>query len=299
LRPPRAVVIVGPWTPGARDRIAVLIPFREYRAVGRTQRLSSRVTARVCELMRSFGQAARAQAVDRWGADGGPERATAAVARGRRRARRDVRPSETAAPDDWRTLVLQYLPLARKVARRCHRAAPGVDFDDFEGAAFEGLVQAAQRWRPELSRDGKFGRWAAPRILGAIRDWQRSSIVVTGTRWQRDLDRAAGLEPMAIIPVSYEAIVDDAAAQGRPLPDELRIEHAGYAETERRLALAALVEHVPLTSQERHVIRARLAGRTQDAIGEEVGLTGSRICMLEGVAVRALREAARSDVAAA
>lgn len=70
------------------------------------------------------------------------------------------------------TLVLQYLPLANKLAYQKKRSLPDfVDVEDLKSAAYLGLVEAANRFDSKF--DVAFSTFAYPRIFGAIHDYLR------------------------------------------------------------------------------------------------------------------------------
>src|SRR3954451_15823339 len=74
----------------------------------------------------------------------------------------------TRAPRDMETLVLQFLPLARHLARRYATAA---ERDDLEQVASLGLVKAIERFDPE--RGIAFTSYAVPTIVGELKRYFR------------------------------------------------------------------------------------------------------------------------------
>lgn len=69
-------------------------------------------------------------------------------------------------------LVLQYLPLANKLAYQKKRALPDfIDIEELKSAAYMGLVEAASRYDPKVG--AAFSTFAYPRIFGAICDYLR------------------------------------------------------------------------------------------------------------------------------
>lgn len=73
-------------------------------------------------------------------------------------------------------LVLDYIPLALKMARRRSLSAPAhISFDDLKSAAYMGLVDAANRFDP--SRGFAFSSYARLRIDGEMTDHMRSSFL--------------------------------------------------------------------------------------------------------------------------
>jgi RNA polymerase sigma factor for flagellar operon FliA len=70
------------------------------------------------------------------------------------------------------TLVLNYVPLANKLAHQKKKTLPNfVDVEDLKSAAYLGLVEAANRFDPTLGV--AFSTFAYPRIFGAIYDYLR------------------------------------------------------------------------------------------------------------------------------
>ena len=68
-------------------------------------------------------------------------------------------------------LITENLQFARNVARQKHGKYPFVSYDEIEAAAYMGLVEAAQKYNPELN--DTFPGYAYPRIAGAIGDYVR------------------------------------------------------------------------------------------------------------------------------
>ena len=67
-------------------------------------------------------------------------------------------------------LVLDYIPLANKLARQENERFPGcVTLDEVRSAAYMGLVDAANKFDPD--REISFGPYARMRIVGEIRDY--------------------------------------------------------------------------------------------------------------------------------
>lgn len=69
-------------------------------------------------------------------------------------------------------LVEQYVPLANKLAFQKKKSLPRfIDIEDLRSAAYLGLVEAANRYKPETGVC--FSTFAYPRINGAIIDYLR------------------------------------------------------------------------------------------------------------------------------
>jgi RNA polymerase sigma factor (sigma-70 family) len=70
-------------------------------------------------------------------------------------------------------LVEQYVPMANKLAFQKKRSLPRfIDIEDLRSAAYLGLVEAANRFNPDLGVC--FSTFAYPRINGAIIDYLRN-----------------------------------------------------------------------------------------------------------------------------
>jgi RNA polymerase sigma factor (sigma-70 family) len=72
--------------------------------------------------------------------------------------------------EEQRELAVNYLPMARQLARRLHSTWP-FHREELESTAYMALVEAAQTFDP--SRGVGFGTYARHRIRGALRDLQR------------------------------------------------------------------------------------------------------------------------------
>lgn len=69
-------------------------------------------------------------------------------------------------------LVLQYMPLANKLAYQRKRTLPSfIDVEELKSAAYLGLVEAASRYNCDFGVT--FSTFAYPRIFGAIHDYLR------------------------------------------------------------------------------------------------------------------------------
>jgi RNA polymerase sigma factor (sigma-70 family) len=92
---------------------------------------------------------------------------------------------------DQQELVLRYLPLARRIARR-YAAQFARWADDVESAALFGLCRAAARFRAD--QPGGFAAYARHRIRGEIHDALRSAVLKgfrRDARHQPRVDRLA------------------------------------------------------------------------------------------------------------
>lgn len=73
---------------------------------------------------------------------------------------------------DVNQLVINYMPLANKIAWKRFRSLPKcVNIEEVQSAAYMGLVDAAQKFN---DKKGSFGSYARLRISGEITDYLRS-----------------------------------------------------------------------------------------------------------------------------
>ena len=86
---------------------------------------------------------------------------------------------------DKKTLIMNNLELARKIARQRKARLSKVSLEDLESAAFFGLVQAAELY--DSAKSEKFQQYAVFKIFGAIRDYLRELLWgPRSSRWKRD-----------------------------------------------------------------------------------------------------------------
>jgi RNA polymerase sigma factor (sigma-70 family) len=100
------------------------------------------------------------------------------------------RPRRAPLTVDQQGLALQYLPMAKALAKPLKAAWP-VESDEFDSAACLALVEAAQSY--DASQNVKFATFARYRIWGALRDVQRS-LIAAG--WSGDMDNAPVLSSL-------------------------------------------------------------------------------------------------------
>ena len=86
-------------------------------------------------------------------------------------------------------VVRENAPLVRRIASQIGSRLPAsIELDDLVQEGMLGLLDAAQRWQPQVS-GAPFGVYARLRIRGAIYDWLRGNDLLP--RHQRDKLRAA------------------------------------------------------------------------------------------------------------
>lgn len=88
-------------------------------------------------------------------------------------------------------LIVNYMPLANKIAWKKHRTTPTcVTIDELKSAAYMGLVDAASRFDP--TRGIAFGVYARLRVAGEIGDYLRTLNWVGPISEMASLDAPAG-----------------------------------------------------------------------------------------------------------
>lgn len=181
----------------------------------------------------------------------------------------------------WQELVEKNLDLARSLAwkyarRGLGRDDPAIDVDDLLSLAYEGLISAAKRFRPELGF--RFSTYAVPAIAGSIlKAFRRNH---RGVHVSDRLDHS--LRPAVCsldIPVGRDGqstLGDFAGATGMGEVEEAAI---------TAVALGRLPEKLRL------VVHLRCDGKTQSEIADLLCVSQAQVSRLEKRGVRALRAA--------
>lgn len=196
--------------------------------------------------------------------------------------------ARSTVPRMGAALFHENLALARACAHKMRSRHES--FDDVHADALIGLWQASEKYDPQ--RGASFGTFAWPRISGAINDGRR----------ERDfLSRSQRKAGTVETPVSMEAVLTES---GMTLADVLAdptSEDDPFADDEarwgRHVWLMRLIGDLP--DDDRYVVTRRLDGLNLAEIGDEMGVTESRVCQLHDRAVGRLRQLARGDAAAA
>jgi RNA polymerase sigma-B factor len=219
-------------------------------------------------------------------------------------------------------LVERFMPLARQLARRYHRAEE--PFDDLLQVASLGLLKAIDRF--DLERGIAFSSYAVPTILGELkrhfrdrtwsvrvpRDLQELVLKVDGAVAElgRELHRAPKVHELAErLQVPEEDILEALQAggayratsletprgdeEGDTLADSMGTDEDGFAQAEHRATLDRLLAAVG--PREREVLRLRFTeDLTQAEIGERIGVSQMQVSRLIRQAVARLRVVAEA-----
>jgi len=218
-------------------------------------------------------------------------------------------------------LVRQYLPLARKLARRYRGAREPLD--DLEQVASLGLVKAIDRY--DASRGIGFQHFAAPTILGELKRYFRDSgwavhmprgiqeLALRVAQAERQLAAKTGREPtyneiaefLEISVVEVLEAAEAAAAHHAVSFDTPHDDGDGDAGTlgdsigaiDERFALITLTASIApaarrLSDRDRRVLALRFVeDRTQSEIADEVGVSQMQISRILSKALRQLSAA--------
>lgn len=171
--------------------------------------------------------------------------------------------------------------IARGAARRLGR--PELR-DDFEGAAMEGLAQAARSW----NGTGNFWAWAGRRIFGAIRDEYRRFDHLTRDHRKAitDGEEKETLAPISA-PIPVETLIRDTEGltwmdrirDPEPTPDESVVAD-GWVASVLRLLPRREAEIIALLD---------IGGFTVVEVAESYGVSQGRISQLRHRAYKQLR----------
>ncbi len=227
------------------------------------------------------------------------------------------------------TLVIQFLPLARRMARRYHRTSE--PFDDLVQVANLGLLKAIDRF--DFDRGVAFTSFAVPTILGELkRHFRDTGWAVHVPRAlheralrvdhiQRSLESRLGRPPKVTeiateLKLSLEDVLEAMEASGAydalsidaptrredgeldGLVDSLGAEDDGMELVEDRATVAATMKRLPL--RDRRVLELRFGGEmTQTEIAKRVGVSQMQVSRIIRRALERLREMADEDQAPA
>jgi RNA polymerase sigma-B factor len=202
-----------------------------------------------------------------------------------------------------RSVILEYLPVARSIAARY--AGRGVERSDLDQLAFVGLIKAVRRWLPGRSED--FLQFAVPTIVGEIKRYFRDhSWTVRPPRrvqelraslneaeqayWQRhggrpsdaDLASEVGVEPSDVAEARGATALcrppslDEVHGSGWTIAQTCGADDPEMTKVEDRVAVARML--ATLTERERQVVQMRFGnGWSQGRIGREIGVSQMQV----------------------
>jgi len=156
-------------------------------------------------------------------------------------------------------LVEQYVPLANKLAFQKKKSLPRfIDIEDLRSAAYLGLVEAANRFNPDMGVC--FSTFAYPRINGAIIDYLRDQ------GWMRRGDTCHIISLDAPVANSEMCVLGDTVAAKEEITDQ-----------EEVLEVITL----NLDNQAKAVLRHYFIDElSMKEVGEKFGVTEGRISQL-------------------
>ncbi len=218
-------------------------------------------------------------------------------------------------------LVLQFLPLARTLARRYLPSS--IPYDDLVQVASLALIKAVDRFDPE--RGSAFEAFAVPTILGELKRHFRDSswsvhvaresqeralaIANASERLASSSGRTPSVRELALyLELSEEEVLDglqarqayvtnslDApAGQDRDEDDSrlmraLGVEETGYELVDTRMAVSDAARTLPV--QERRILRMRFIDEmTQTEIGSRLGVSQMQVSRILRRTLGRLRE---------
>jgi RNA polymerase sigma factor for flagellar operon FliA len=189
-------------------------------------------------------------------------------------------------------LVLEHLPLVKKVANRIYRRIPegAVEFDELVNTGVIGLIKAIEKYD---EKKAKFSTYAYIKIRGEILDYLRKLDFLP--RSVREKIKSGEIENLREEIISFISIeeklfadsdrltVKDTLSSDSPTPEEeLLVKDAKERLTE---AIKKLSEKEQLVLQLIFVEELDLK-----SIGEILGISVSRVSQIKSAAIRKLRE---------
>lgn len=208
------------------------------------------------------------------------------------------------------SLITQHIDMARRLARSVARSVPPQKRDELESAALLGLTEAARRYDP--TRGEPFGAFAVRRVRGAVLDELRKTDVLTRRARQlaRQVDEVIGALELQLgrepsndevageLGIAETQVCDLREGQARLVAfdaaESTTPSHLGADPVERiqkRQEVAAVNEAIDkLSDREREVVDMYYRrGMKLKEIGEELGVTESRVSQMRSAAIKSLR----------
>jgi len=197
-------------------------------------------------------------------------------------------------------LFIRYRALARAIARRQHGRRPrhGAELGDMEHFAYEGLLQAIDRYDP--LRGIPFGAYARRRIVGSIADGAVRMSDADAAHSQRrrlEAERARSLlpdedgDPVAALAALASGLAIGLMLEGTALadgPDPRPNAYQSLAWRELEAVLAQGIADLP--EREATIVRQHYeAGVSFTQIAALLGVTKGRVSQLHAAALARLR----------
>lgn len=202
--------------------------------------------------------------------------------------------------DDAQKLVEQHVSLAGALAARyLSRIPSSIDHDAVRGAAYEGLCIAANSF--DRTRGVPFSRWAARRIMGAMRDEMREQDHLSRRARARSNPESRMYSPgfLKARPDPPKSLEEMFTANGHGageeslnlrdlIPDPHAADPSDHGSTLTRNQLFGMVASLP--DREFRVVTLRYFGgmRLSD-IARNMSLSETRVSQIEGMALSRLR----------
>jgi RNA polymerase sigma factor for flagellar operon FliA len=190
------------------------------------------------------------------------------------------------AANDTRADEAEHLEMVRRIAGALVRHLPShIDKDELISLGYMGLVEAHKRW--DRSRGVPFGAFAAMRVRGAMLDYLRQLDPVS--RDERARLRTSD-EHASVTLVDFACAASQAC-------DQDAVDEELVKREQRALLFCALGK---LNERERLVVkRYFFEEQPLKKVGEELGVTESRVCQIVSQVTARLRQMVGSEEEAA
>lgn len=196
-------------------------------------------------------------------------------------------------------LVEKHVALAGTLAARyLARVPPSIDHDAVRGAAYEGLCIAANSF--DRTRGVPFPRWAARRIIGAMRDEMREQDHLSRRARARSNPENRMYDPRFLKarpepPKSLEEMFSSNGGAGEEsltlrdlIPDPHVVDPSENGSSMTRGQLFSMVASLP--DREFRVVTLRyFGGMRLSEIARNMSLSETRVSQIEGMALSKLR----------
>jgi RNA polymerase sigma factor for flagellar operon FliA len=238
-----------------------------------------------------------------------------------------TKPASELTEGERQKIILDYYPLVRTIAARMIRRFPtNVELDELVSEGILGLMDALERFNPE--RGVPFKSYAEIRVRGAIVDALRHQDFVPRSvrrKWQAlerekdrlflKLKRKPTREEMArslqMDIQSYDVYVEDSRIY-RLISGDAFLDDESSETVMSTVSSSILLADEEILAEEQWGDVGRLVGKLPDKekkvillyyiktmnlknIGEQLGVTESRVCQLRGQAIRRIQQWMREE----